>query len=177
VSDVDVTAPVGYVCRVCSHEQTVHVYPIVRDDGAALDVESTHRLVQAGCPECDERRTHVAAVTLSDHEEENDADPGVALDGGTADRTLTLDGDGIEVPDDVDVSEGVVFRARGATVDMKPGTADRDRYPLIKRRSLEADGRRVVNQHLGIREVTVKPYGEDARTYRVEVAEDGGGGR
>jgi len=176
VSDVDVTAPVSYVCRVCGHEQTVHVYPVVRDDGATLDLESNHRLVQAGCPECSERRTHVAAVTLADRGNETDAAPGVALDGGTANRTLTLDDDGIEVPDDVDVSEGVVFRARGATVDMKPRGADRDRYPLIDRRSLEADGRHVVNQHLGIREVTVKPYGEDARTYRVEV-EDGGDGR
>ncbi|MFC7135483.1 hypothetical protein [Halobaculum litoreum] len=176
MTDVDVTAGVGYVCRICGNEQTVRVYPVVRDDGATVDTDSRHRLVQAGCPRCGERRTHVAAVTLAGRGEK-DAALGVALDGGTADRTLTLDGDGLEVPADVDVSDGVVFRARGATVDVKPRGADRDRYPLIDRRSLEADGRRVVNEGIGIREVTVKPYGEDARTYRVEVAEDGGDGR
>ncbi|WP_284013240.1 hypothetical protein [Halobaculum litoreum] len=93
MTDVDVTAGVGYVCRICGNEQTVRVYPVVRDDGATVDTDSRHRLVQAGCPRCGERRTHVAAVTLAGRGEK-DAALGVALDGGTADRTLTLDGDG-----------------------------------------------------------------------------------
>ena len=43
--------------------------------------------------------------------------------------TLALTDDGIEIPAGVDLSDGVVFRARGATVDHKPGSADRPFYP------------------------------------------------
>ncbi|WP_284031762.1 hypothetical protein [Halobaculum lipolyticum] len=120
----------------------------------------------------------VAAVTLREVATAlDDSARRLAADGGTAEKTLTLDADGLEVPADVDVTDGVVFRARGATIDVKPRGSDLDRYPLLDRRSLEAHGQRVENEHIGIREVTVKPYGEDPRTYRVEVAEDGGGAR
>ncbi len=91
--------------------------------------------------------------------------------------TLTLGDDGLEIPEDVDLSDGVVFRARGATVDHKPGSPDRRVYPALDERHLSAEDREVINEQLGEREVSLKPYGEDARTYRVEIAMADGGGR
>jgi hypothetical protein len=90
--------------------------------------------------------------------------------------TLALTDDGIEIPNGVDLSEGVVFRARGATVDHKPGSADRPFYPAIDEDHLEAEQEYgVINEHLEAYEVTIKTYGEAAETYHVQVpATDGG---
>jgi len=89
--------------------------------------------------------------------------------------TLILTDDGLQIPIGVDLSEGIVFRARGVTVDHKPGSHDRDYYPAIDERHITAEGCDVVNEHLEKNEVSIKPYGEETETYRVAVpATDGG---
>lgn len=95
----------------------------------------------------------------------------VATDGGR--NVLTHDGTALVLPDDVDLSNGLVIRARGVTVDHKPGSPDHDAYPLSSDH-LDAD-ERLRNEQLDDFEVSLKPYGGEAKTYDVEiVATDGG---
>jgi len=91
-------------------------------------------------------------------------------------ETLRLTDDGIEIPDGVDLSEGVVFRARGATVDHKPGSTDRPFYPAVDERHLQEEQEHgVINEELDAYEVSIKPYGEEAEVHQVAVpATDGG---
>ncbi len=120
--------------------------------------------------------------TIETHEEDEghnvdserfDGSKRLVTDGGR--DTLRLTEDGIEIPEDVDLSGGVVFRARGVTVDHKPGSQDLDFYPALEERHLDAEGVSVQNDHLSEGEVSIKPYGEEARTYEVTVpATDGG---
>ena len=91
-----------------------------------------------------------------------------------AEETLLYEGSFLSLPEDVSLQDGLVIRARGVTVDHKPGSLDRDEYP-IGRDHLDAEyiDR---NDHLDYFEVSLKPYGEEPRTYDVEVvATDGAG--
>lgn len=116
---------------------------------------------------------HGKAQAVADTIEEA-AGPEVLTDGG--EPTLKLTDDGVEIPDGVDLSDGVVFRARGATVDHKPGSPDRPFYPALDDRHLEEEQEHgVINENLDAFEVSIKPYGEEVETYHVQVpATDGG---
>lgn len=94
-------------------------------------------------------------------------------DGGQP--TLRLTEDGLEVPEEVALSGGVVFRARGVTVDHKPGSQNMEFYPALEKRHLEEEQRGIQNEHLDAYEVAVKQYGHDAKTYRVVIPETDGG--
>jgi len=92
-----------------------------------------------------------------------------------SEETLAFTDDGIEIPDGVDLSDGVVFRARGVTVDHKPGMPDRSFYPAVDERHLQEEQEGIQNDHLDAYEVSIKPYGEEAETYQVVMpATDGG---
>ncbi|WP_435143827.1 hypothetical protein [Halobaculum sp. P14] len=155
-------------CRSCGQP--------LADHGLAAEGPATTVLAPCG-RDVTALPLRTVARLLRDSTAENPAHAAVTDGGVELADSLTLDADGLEMPADVDLSEGVVFRIRGATIDMKPGAADRDRYPLINRRSLEAEGQHVVNGHIGIREVSVKPYGDDPTTYRVTVEATGGDGQ
>jgi len=139
------------VCRDCEFEALV-------DDSAEAGERAWYHAEETG--------HRVASDRI-------DGSARMETDGGR--DTLRLTDEGIEIPDDVDFSEGVVLRARGATVDHKPGHTDREFYPMFKERHLTAEDRSVVNEELDEFEISIKPYGEDARTYEVTVpAADGG---
>jgi hypothetical protein len=57
-------AGVEYVCRVCEHEHTIYVSPVLRDGQPTLDFDSRHRVVEADCEDCAEKRPHVAREVL-----------------------------------------------------------------------------------------------------------------
>jgi len=119
------------------------------------------------------RETHESDTGHNVVSDRVDGSARMVTDGGR--DTLRLTDDGIEIPEDVDFSEGIVFRARGATVDHKPGHSDREFYPMFEERHLTAEDRSVVNEDLDEFEISIKPYGEEPRTYEVTVpATDGG---
>ncbi len=119
------------------------------------------------------RETHESDTGHNVVSDRVDGSARMVTDGGR--DTLRLTDDGIEIPEDVNLSDGVVFRARGVTVDHKPGSLDLEFYPALEERHLDAEGVSVQNDHLGEGEVSIKPYGEEARTYDVAVpATDGG---
>ncbi|SHH65902.1 PadR family transcriptional regulator [Halobaculum gomorrense] len=92
----------------------------------------------------------------------------------THQNTLLHGGTFLKLPADIDLSEGLVIRARGVTIDHKPGsTGDRADYPL-SREHLDAT-EHVENDHLDAFEVSLTPYGGTEQRYEVDlVATDGG---
>ena len=139
------------VCRDCEFEA------LVDDTDEAVEMVDTHE-----------------SSTGHDVDDKYVGDGGkIVTDGGQP--LLRFDDRGIQIPDGVDLSEGVVFRARGITTDHKPGTPNREFYPVLNERHLTADGCEVINENLEEFEVSIKPYGEEVETYRVSVAMADGG--
>jgi len=138
------------VCRDCRFEAVVFV----------MDAERTVE-------------THERDTGHEVESEEFDESERLVSDGGRP--TLRLTDDGLELPDGVCLSGGVVVRARGITVDHKPGGPERNVYPALEPRHLEAEDIGVQNDYLDEDEVSVKQYGHDAETYEVVIPQTDGG--
>lgn len=61
-TDGTIVAGVEYICRVCTHQHTVYVAPVLdAQERPTLNFDGRHKLTRSWCPECDTERTHVAA--------------------------------------------------------------------------------------------------------------------
>lgn len=86
------------------------------------------------------------------------------------DTTLTVDGDGLELPEKYVGSDGFVVRTPRVTIDSKTGTSENPFGP-VKPRDWDDEPERIRNQTAledgGL--VGLKPYGEDQEWYPVEM--------
>ena len=140
----------------------------VRDQSACRacgDLVERRYLVDRRCVGCRERGDHdgrSASIATNGR---------LVTDGGRG--TLHFADGYLSIPEEIDASKGLVIRARGVTIDHKPGSLDLDEYPL-QECHLEAD-EPVRNDHLEMYEVSLKSYGEEPRRYDVQVLEADGG--